>query len=98
MNTDTNELVDLRLRASRDIHEELETGQLQEDLEALVDRRAERRLDALKTEGCVGLPAELEHAARCALRGQESVKVSRQSKGRLSKWAASQRGQNRRGK
>lgn len=97
MNPDTNQLVDLRGEALERIQEEAALGQLQDDLAALVDERAARRLEALGKQGFVGLPAELDHAARCALQGEVRTTVSRQSKGKLSKWAASQRGARRRG-
>lgn len=96
MNLDTNELVNPHQASLEELHAELEAAIRQsqdapEDLRELVSKRSRGRLRGLKANGFVEVPAEMDHAARCALKGRSRTTVSRVSKGKLSKWAAAQR-------
>lgn len=58
--------------------------------------RDDDNLEELLNQGFYPLPPEMEHAAKCKLKGRRKAKVSLKSGGKLAKWASKKRREKRR--
>jgi len=91
MDVDTNHLV------SAEKLEELKKDAILSD-EAMdkIEKEQARILERIRQQSYTSVPEHLSHAAKIALRGKKEVTISRSSGGKLSRWAASKRRENRR--